>query len=318
MKFILVVLAALLPLVAYPIGEGGDTEWPKGAIVEVQLRLFATVGTNGQVKVSGDLIIKNPGTTPLTIQNPHNRQVLAFLVFDPLGNPVAPVLRGKADPDFRTHTLSPRATYTHHFEGLDFVTGSAWLSYELSPGKTSRVVAVYRPAGPHGPGFTSPETNLEISNWRLDTEALHPRFALYLVKTPHAEIAKTELESQPLLTEQDIVSYDWQTHTITLTESGEKKIPDTKAVGTWGKEFLIVADGQRCYLGAFWISLSSIGHNNPIIDVAQRGPVVQIQRSYPSDRFATGDDPRPDKRIRRALEALGIITNVKGEFKKDK
>jgi hypothetical protein len=162
MKFTLVVLACLLPVVAYPIGEGGDTEWPKGANIDAQLSLTATVGTNGHFKVSGILLIKNQTDTPLTIQSPDNRLVLAFLVFDPLGNPVAPVGRGKADPRFQTQTLSPRATYTHHVEGLDFVTGSAWLDYDLSPGKTYRVVAVYRPAGPHGPGFTSQERKLEI------------------------------------------------------------------------------------------------------------------------------------------------------------
>ena len=119
-------------------------------------------GYNGYLKVSGVLLIKNQTDTPLTIESPSNRLVLAFLVFDPLGNPVGPVGRGKADPGFQTQTLSPRAAFTHQVEGFDFVTGSAWLSYDLSPGKTYRVVAVYRPAGQHGPGFTSQETNVEI------------------------------------------------------------------------------------------------------------------------------------------------------------
>jgi hypothetical protein len=162
MRFMLVVSACLLPAVAYSIGEAGDTAWPNGANVEVQLRLAAAAGTNGHFRVSGDLLIRNPGDVALTIQSPHNRLVLAFLVFDRLGNPVAPAGRGKADPDFQTHTLPPRATYTHRVEGLDFVTGSAWFDYDLSPGKTYRVVAVYRPAGPRGPGFTSQETTLEI------------------------------------------------------------------------------------------------------------------------------------------------------------
>jgi hypothetical protein len=162
MRFILVALACLLPAVAYSFGEAGDTAWPKGATVELQLRLAAAADTNGHFRVSGDLLIRNPGDAALTIQSPRNRLVLAFLVFDPLGNPVAPVGRGKADPDFQTHTLSPRAAYTHRVEGLDFVTGSAWFDYDLSSGKTYRVVAVYRPAGPHGPGFTSQEIALEI------------------------------------------------------------------------------------------------------------------------------------------------------------
>jgi hypothetical protein len=157
MKFILVAFVSLLPAVAYSIGEAGDTEWPKGATVEVQLKLSGGVETNGYLKLSGDLLIKNQTDTSLTIQDPRNRLALAFVVFDPLGKPAAPVFQGKADPGFQTHTLAPRATYTHHFEGLDFVTGSAWLSYELSPGKAYKLTAVYRPAGPHGPRFTSME-----------------------------------------------------------------------------------------------------------------------------------------------------------------
>lgn len=112
------------------------------------------------------------------------------------------------------------------------------------------------------------------------------------------------------MSEQDIVSYDWQTHTMTLTKSGEKKIPQMKAVGTFGKEFIVVADGQRCYRGAFWCSFSSVGYNHPIIDVANGGRTVQIQRAYPSAKFATGDDPRPDKRIHQVLEALGKLEDA--------
>ena len=162
MKIILIVLASLLPAVAYSIGGAGDTAWSAGATVDVQLKLAATAGTNGHFKVSGDLLIRNSGDTALTIQSPHNRLVLAFLVFDPLGNPVAPKGLAKVDPAFRTHVLSARSTYTHHVESLDFITGSALFGYELSPGKSYRILAVYRPAGPHGPGFSSQEAALEI------------------------------------------------------------------------------------------------------------------------------------------------------------
>ncbi len=160
MKFVFVALAALLPAVAYPIGEAGDTDWPKDATVEVQLRLSAAVDTNGNLKVSGVLLIRNQTDTPLTIQSPSNRLVLAFLVFDPVGNPVAPIGFGKADPGFETQSLLPRSTHTYHFETLDFITGSALFKYDLSPGKTYRVLAVYRPAGPNGPGFASQEISL--------------------------------------------------------------------------------------------------------------------------------------------------------------
>ena len=108
----LTVLAALFPIVAHSIGAAGDADWPKGATVEVQLKLSAAVDTNGLLKVSGDLVIRNPGDTALTIQSPHNRLVLAFLVFDPLGNPVAPKGLAKVDPAFCTHSLPARSTHT--------------------------------------------------------------------------------------------------------------------------------------------------------------------------------------------------------------
>jgi hypothetical protein len=151
-----------LKIVAHSIGTPADTDWPKGATVEVQLKLSAVVETNGYLKVSGDLVIRNPSDTALTIQSPHNRLVLAFLVFDPLGNLVAPKGLAKVNPAFRTHNLSAGSTYTHHFETLDFLTGNALFGYDLSPGKSYKILAVYRPAGPHGPGYSTQEVTLEI------------------------------------------------------------------------------------------------------------------------------------------------------------
>jgi len=141
-----------------------------------------------------------------------------------------------------------------------------------------------------------------------------PRFALYLVKAPfrdsHGDIEKVTLESEPLLTEKDLASYDWQTHTLTLTHSGAQRIPKLEDVGTGGKAFVIMADGQRCYQGAFWTSLSSCSSSLPVIDVWPRTDSFQIQRAYPSAKFAVGDDPRPDERIRRVLKALGKIKDT--------
>jgi hypothetical protein len=60
MKFILVAFAGLLPTAAYPVGAAGETLWPNGGSVEVQLSLSAAVGTNGEVKASGDSRITQP------------------------------------------------------------------------------------------------------------------------------------------------------------------------------------------------------------------------------------------------------------------
>ncbi len=162
MKLALIALLALLPINVHAIGAAGDTKWPEGTKLELQLKLTATLDKDGPPKIAGDLLITNPTKESLTIQDPTNRLVLAFVVFDELGNPLTPGGLTKVDPAFLTHSLAPQATFTHHFKNLNFVTGSIQKSYELKAGKTYRIIAVYRAAGPHGPGFTSDEATVRI------------------------------------------------------------------------------------------------------------------------------------------------------------
>ena len=147
---------------AHAVGAAGDTPWPAQATVNLGLTLGATLDGEGRPVVRGELVVSNPSDTALTIQDATNRLVLAFLVFDTLGNPVAPQGTAKVDPAFATRTLGSRGTYTHPLDTLDFVTGSIQQSYLFKCGQTYRVIAVYRPAGPNGPGFTSQEVALRI------------------------------------------------------------------------------------------------------------------------------------------------------------
>jgi len=144
--------------------------------------------------------------------------------------------------------------------------------------------------------------NGSIRHYTIDWESFH-RFALYLVKKRHTELEKAELADEPLLTERDIVRYDWATHTMEMTEEGVKKLP---RVGTRGKAFVIVADGQRCYRGAFWTPISSISHPNPVV-LPFGGRMRKIERAYPSAEFAKGDDPRSDSRLLNVLKEVGKL-----------
>jgi len=137
-------------------------EWPEGAGLKPELKLTAKLDAAGVPVVEGELKIANPREEILTLQAVSNRSALAFLVFDSLGNPVAPVMRGKADPAFGTINLVLEAAHVAPLRNLDFVTGSAWAGYDLKRGGSYRVIAVYRPAGKDGPGFCSDEVRLKI------------------------------------------------------------------------------------------------------------------------------------------------------------
>jgi hypothetical protein len=137
-------------------------EWPEGARLKPELKLTAILDAAGKVAVSGELRIANPREEILNLQAVSNRSALAFLVFDSQGNPFAPVMRGKADPAYAALNLAPQAAHLAPLANLDFVTGSAWAGYDLKRGGSYRVIAVYRPAGKDGPGFSSDEVRLKI------------------------------------------------------------------------------------------------------------------------------------------------------------
>jgi len=133
-----------------------------------------------------------------------------------------------------------------------------------------------------------------------------PRLELFVVHSPADDLRQTTLAATPLLTDHDIVSYDWATHTVELTAEGVAKLPSLKDVGVSGLPFVVVANGERCYMGAFWTHLSSISHARPVIVVvfAPESRIFHIQRAYPADSFAKGDDPRSDKRVFQVLTDL--------------
>jgi hypothetical protein len=127
----------------------------------------------------------------------------------------------------------------------------------------------------------------------------------------------------PLLTEYDIKEYDWSTHTMSLTASGEKRLfdyekdprafvgPDSTPPSILReRDFVVVADGVRCYRGSFWWKLYSSSCSDPVIDVWQRHSTVQIERAFPTAEYGSGPDPRPDPRIKRVLEETKVIRNV--------
>ncbi len=138
-------------------------------------------------------------------------------------------------------------------------------------------------------------------------------FAIYLTKDdiPPGSmevLSHVEKSSEPVLTEQDIISYDAGDHTILLEPAAMVKLNDLE-LSTRGKTFLVCADGLPIYWGAFWTPLSSMSFEGVVIMLPGFAGenVIEISLGYPGESFYTGSDPRNDKRVLDALEKAGKL-----------
>ena len=139
-------------------------------------------------------------------------------------------------------------------------------------------------------------------------------FAIYLL-VPNAlthgftGIGPSELEGDPFLTTDEIVSYGWATHEIELTDGAYERIHNL-ATALQGEGFAVCVDRQPIYAGAIWNGYSSSVFEGPTIDLVhptREHPVIQIRLGYPTPAFFRGDDRRSDPRIFQALEEAGKL-----------
>lgn len=151
------------------------------------------------------------------------------------------------------------------------------------------------------------------------TPANDEAFALYLVADPQmagADLAQYDLEELPLaedpiLTTEDIASYNWEFHALNLTDTAYQKLLSIFAMGMpmSGVPFVILSGGERIYAGAFWTPMSSLSFDGVVIlqPLDPAGGTLYISLGYPNADQFTGEDPRNDPRLKSALEAAGIL-----------
>ena len=149
-----------------------------------------------------------------------------------------------------------------------------------------------KPPNPQQPGSRAPAP--------VTTEAPHVErhsFGLYT-------IAQLTLSERPAISETDIISYVWTNHAMKVTPEAWGRVPQP---GTRGVPFVVVADGERIYMGAFWTTLSSSLSSRPYIDVLPLGHSQEPVTLYIRPGFSRSlePDPRSDLRIKRTLTALG-------------
>lgn len=138
-------------------------------------------------------------------------------------------------------------------------------------------------------------------------------FAIYLFSqdVPTAKLSQTDinelmLEDKPIISSDDIVSYDKTNHTIELTREASRRLQQIfpMPVKVDGIPFVVCVGNERIYTGAFWTLLSSLSYDGVVIlqSFDSTATTIQLTLGYPGPDVFTGIDPRADPRIMKALE----------------
>ena len=143
--------------------------------------------------------------------------------------------------------------------------------------------------------------------------AQNDHFAIFLLAQaiPVRELAKIDLgqlvlETGPIIASDDIVSYAKTSHSLELTPAALTRLQQIFPIPVEldGIPFVVCVGQERIYAGAFWTPRSAINYDGVVIkqsfDAQQTS--LQIALGYPVTEVFTGNDPRADPRIIKALE----------------
>lgn len=124
-------------------------------------------------------------------------------------------------------------------------------------------------------------------------------------------VDKLPLMSFPLITTDEIASYDWENHGINLTDEAYFKLLAVfyEGIPLSGAPFVIKAYEQPIYAGAFWTPISSLSFDGVVIlqPLDPSGQTLFLALGFPSDSNFAGEDPRDNARLHQALEDAGLL-----------
>lgn len=107
----------------------------------------------------------------------------------------------------------------------------------------------------------------------------------------------------PIVSYNEIVSYDTASHVIELAFSRDSLRSRLGGVSVYGKPFLITLDSEKIYGGWFWSSVSSVPCDWVVINIyplssdSLKANEIKISLGYPGENFFQGEDPRKNKNI---------------------
>lgn len=155
--------------------------------------------------------------------------------------------------------------------------------------------------------------------------ALWPAVLVAADPTPGVDIRSEE--GKVVIAANQIRSYEWATHTLTLAPRVREELASRLAKDriVSGIPFTIAVGGKDVYAGTFTTTFSSQSFSTPVIVVdaqaveAKLGEdQLRIQLGYPTAKFFRGDDPRAASRIQQALKTAGKLAEAKPEHSKGK
>jgi hypothetical protein len=121
------------------------------------------------------------------------------------------------------------------------------------------------------------------------------------------DLDEMELQESPVLSMDDIISYDGETHVVELESSVGARWDGLELPG---KRFVVVVGRELIYTGAFMAAYFSRTYDGVVIlwPTMEGSPnTIKIQLGYPWGDFFTGEDPRADPRIMEALRQAGKL-----------
>jgi hypothetical protein len=141
-------------------------------------------------------------------------------------------------------------------------------------------------------------------------------FAIYLTRDdipPNRmeALSHVNIAEQPIISIEDIITYNAQTHEIRITENAFNRIADLE-VPVQGKSFLVCVDKAPIYWGAFWTPISSMSFDGVTIWKplgSQEPKVITLELGYPSSSFYSGEDPRNNTAVMKSLEQASKLIN---------
>ncbi|HEY94546.1 MAG TPA: hypothetical protein G4O15_06360 [Dehalococcoidia bacterium] len=140
-------------------------------------------------------------------------------------------------------------------------------------------------------------------------------FAIYLTRDDIPPLkmevlSYVEIAEEPIISINDIITYDALTHRIELTADAFERISQLE-VPVNGKSFLVCLNQSPVYWGAFWVSYSSFSFEGITMmkPLGEESSAMTIGLGYPAPGFFNGTDPRSNPDIMKSLKESGKLIN---------